>query len=59
MLAAARSLSYTPNTGARSVAIDPNPDRLYLPSAMLAEATPGGRPAPVAGTFEFLDVGSP
>jgi DNA-binding beta-propeller fold protein YncE len=46
-------------TGARSGAVDPRTDRVYLPSGRFAPpATPGGRPTLMPGSFEILAVGS-
>jgi DNA-binding beta-propeller fold protein YncE len=42
--------------GSRSGAIDPKTGRLYLPSADFA-AEPGGKPAPVPGSFKILVLG--
>lgn len=46
--------------GARSGAIDPKTDRIYLPSARYGEpAKAGDRPAAVPRSFAFIAVGSP
>lgn len=45
------------HTGARTQALDPKTDTLYLPAADYAPpAQPGGRPQPVPGTFRVLKV---
>ena len=47
-------------TGARSGAVDPKTDRIYLPSGKFADpATPGGRPTLVPGSFAIIAVGAP
>ncbi len=47
----------TTHTGARTQALDPKTDTLYLPAADYAPpAQAGGRPVPVPGTFRILKV---
>lgn len=43
--------------GSRSGAVDPKTGRLYLPSADFAAASPGAKPAPIAGSFKILVLG--
>lgn len=43
--------------GARTMAVDPNTHRIFLPTAELLPATTGHRPQPKPGTFEILVVG--
>ena len=47
--------------GARTIAVDPDTHRLYLPAAdfapLPADAKPGQRPAMVPGTFQLVVVG--
>lgn len=51
-------LASVPTTkGARTGAVDPKTGRIYLPSASYgAPATPGGKPAPVPGSFAVLVI---
>jgi YVTN family beta-propeller protein len=53
---------FTPTTiltqrGARTLTVDPQPHRLYLPTADFEPAKEGHWPAPVPGSFRILEVG--
>lgn len=45
--------------GARTLAVDERTGRVYLPTAQYQPAAGGGRPTPVAGTFQVLVVAPP
>lgn len=45
--------------GARTMGVNPETDRIYLPTAEMEPAAAGARPKPKPGTFKLLEVGHP